>query len=52
MGYLISIFGAYLLGSVSMAYFLTKRKNIDAREQGTGNLGASNTKVPWVGDLR
>jgi len=45
MGYLISIFGAYLLGSVSMAYFLTKRKNIDAREQGTGNLGASNTKV-------
>lgn len=45
MGYLISIIGAYLLGSVSMAYFLTKRKNIDARQQGTGNLGASNTKV-------
>lgn len=45
MGYLISILGAYLLGSVSMAYFLTKRKNIDARHQGTGNLGASNTKV-------
>ena len=45
MGYLISILGAYLLGSVSMAYFLTKRKNIDARQQGTGNLGASNTKV-------
>ncbi len=45
MGYLISILGAYLLGSVSMAYFLTKRKNIDARESGTGNLGASNTKV-------
>jgi len=45
MGYLISILGGYLLGSVSMAYFLTKRKNIDARQQGTGNLGASNTKV-------
>lgn len=45
MGYLISILGGYLLGSVSMAYFLTKRKNIDARKQGTGNLGASNTKV-------
>lgn len=45
MGYLICIAGAYLLGSVSMAYFLTKMKNIDAREQGTGNLGASNTKV-------
>ena len=45
MGYLISILGAYFLGSVSMAYFLTKRKNIDARNSGTGNLGASNTKV-------
>lgn len=45
MGYVISILGAYLLGSVSMAYFLTKRKNIDARTSGTGNLGASNTKV-------
>lgn len=45
MGYLIPILGAYLLGSVSMAYFLTKRKNIDARESGTGNLGASNTRV-------
>ena len=45
MGYLISILGAYLLGSVSMAYFLTKRKNIDARNSGSGNLGASNTKV-------
>lgn len=45
MGYLISILGAYLLGSASMAYFLTKRKNIDARESGTGNLGASNTRV-------
>lgn len=45
MGYLISILGAYLLGSVSLAYFMTKRKNIDARTSGTGNLGASNTKV-------
>ena len=45
MGYLISIIGSYLLGSLSMAYFLTKRKNVDARTSGTGNLGASNTKV-------
>ena len=45
MGYLISILGAYLLGSVSMAHFLAKRKNIDARKSGTGNLGASNTRV-------
>lgn len=45
MGYVISLIAAYLLGSVSMAYFLTSRKNIDARESGTGNLGASNTKV-------
>ena len=45
MGYLISILGAYLLGSASMAHFLTKRKNIDARKQGSGNLGASNTRV-------
>lgn len=45
MEYVIAILGAYLLGSVSMAYILTKRKNIDARSSGTGNLGASNTKV-------
>ena len=45
MGYLISAVAAYLLGSASLAYFLTKRKNIDARKQGTGNLGASNTRV-------
>lgn len=45
MGYVVVIVLAYLLGSSSMAYYLTKRKNIDARSSGTGNLGASNTKV-------
>ena len=45
MGYLIAVLGAYLLGSASMAFFLTKRKNIDARKSGSGNLGASNTRV-------
>lgn len=45
MGYLFSVLVGYLLGSISMAYFLTKRKNIDARKNGSGNLGASNTKV-------
>ena len=45
MGYLICIIGAYLLGSFSTAHFLTSRKNIDARKSGSGNLGASNTRV-------
>jgi glycerol-3-phosphate acyltransferase PlsY len=37
------ILGAYVLGSVPLAYFIAKRSlGIDIREHGSGNVGASN----------
>ncbi len=45
MGYLIAALMGYLLGSSSMTYYLGKRNHVDARTQGTGNLGASNATV-------
>jgi glycerol-3-phosphate acyltransferase PlsY len=35
--------GAYLLGSISWSYFFVRKlRGIDLREQGSGNLGATN----------
>ena len=45
MGYLIIILGAYLLGSSNLALYLFKWKKVDARNNGSGNLGASNATV-------
>ena len=45
MGYFLMIAMGYLLGSSSMTYYLGKLKNIDVRNHGTGNLGASNAAV-------
>ena len=45
MGYLILILGAYLLGSSNLALYLFKWKKVDARNNGRGNLGASNATV-------
>ena len=45
MQYLLIILCAYLLGSSNLAFFLSKRAKIDARSQGSGNLGASNAMV-------
>ena len=45
MGYLINILGAYLLGSSNLALYLFKWKKVDARNNGSGNLGASNATV-------
>lgn len=45
MGYLIVVIAAYLLGSSSMAFYLSKLKKVDVRTAGSGNLGASNTTV-------
>ena len=45
MAYVISILLGYLLGSSSMTYYLGRLRNIDVREHGTGNLGASNATV-------
>ena len=39
----LSILMGYLLGSISPSYFISKKKNIDLRKKGTGNLGATNT---------
>lgn len=45
MAYLITAVLGYLLGSSSMAYYLSKLKKVDLRSGGSGNLGASNTTV-------
>ena len=40
------IIGAYLLGSISSAYYVTKwKKGADIRELGSGNAGARNVMV-------
>ena len=45
MEYIISVLLGYLLGSSSMTYYLGRLRNMDIREHGTGNLGASNAAV-------
>ena len=45
MAYIISILLGYVLGSSSMTYYLGRLRNMDIREHGTGNLGASNAAV-------
>ena len=45
MVYLPVILLAYLLGSSSMAYWLSLIKKVDIRKNGSGNLGASNATV-------
>ena len=45
MGYVIVILAAYLMGSSSMAFYLSRLKKVDARQAGSGNLGASNVTV-------
>ena len=42
MGYILTIAFAYLLGSSSMALYISKLKKVDPRAGGSGNLGASN----------
>lgn len=45
MAYLVSILMGYVLGSSSMTWYLGRLRNIDVREHGSGNLGASNAAV-------
>lgn len=45
MGYVIVTALGYLLGCSSMAFYLSKLKKVDIKNNGTGNLGASNTVV-------
>ena len=45
MAYLISAVLGYLLGCSNMAYWLGLIKKVDIRNNGSGNLGASNATV-------
>ena len=45
MSVLISVVIGYFLGCLSPSSFLAKKKNIDLRHEGTGNLGATNTTI-------
>ena len=45
MGYLAIIFGAYLIGSSNMAFYLSKLQKKNIRSSGSGNLGASNAVI-------
>ncbi len=36
---------SYLIGSMNLSYFLSKRKGFDIREHGSGNAGASNVII-------
>ncbi|MBP3700700.1 MAG: glycerol-3-phosphate acyltransferase [Lachnospiraceae bacterium] len=42
MEYAVTILLAYLVGSSSMTWYLSKLKNVNMRAGGSGNLGASN----------
>jgi glycerol-3-phosphate acyltransferase PlsY len=38
----LCVLGAYLIGSIPVGYLLSKKKGIDVRTVGSGNIGASN----------
>ena len=43
MSNIVSAVIGYLLGCLSPAAFLGRKHNLDLRQEGTGNLGATNT---------
>jgi acyl phosphate:glycerol-3-phosphate acyltransferase len=44
LSWIISIFSAYLFGSISFSYLITRLlKGVDIRDYGSGNAGATNT---------
>ena len=45
MEYVIIILLSYIIGTSSMSYYLSKINNIDMRNNGSKNLGASNTML-------
>lgn len=45
MGYLLSIVIGYLVGCFSPAKILSSRKDVDLKQAGTTNLGATNTAI-------
>lgn len=45
MEYIIAIVAGYLIGGSNMAYYISRRENVDLQKNGSGNLGASNTTI-------
>lgn len=45
MSKLVCLMIGYLLGALNPAHFLSKRKGVDLRKEGTGNLGTTNTML-------
>ena len=43
--YLPVVIVSYAVGSLSMSYFLSRRRGFDIRKKGSGNAGASNAMV-------
>ena len=43
MKILASVIIGYLIGCVNPAAIISKRKNVNLKQEGTGNLGATNT---------
>ena len=49
---MLAVLIGYLAGSVPFAYLLARRRGIDVRVAGSGNVGAANvlrTTGPWRG---
>ena len=42
LSYLLTVLGAYLLGSIPTGFLAAKAKGIDIRSVGSGNIGATN----------
>lgn len=42
MGYLLMILICYLIGSIPCGYMIGRRKRVDLRRHGSGNIGATN----------
>lgn len=45
MAYVLVLFFSYLLGTSSMAFYLSRLMKVDVRHKGSGNLGASNATI-------
>ncbi len=45
MNYVFAIVAGYLIGAFNTAYVISRRKGVDLRNGGSGNLGASNTTI-------